>query len=147
MSDNTAVDTWESLFRAQVTMLRRLQHEFPSDDLSLNEYDVLFNLSKQPGHKLRLRDLNRHLLLSQPSVSRLVDRLVVRGLLERESDPNDGRGTLVCLTELGVTVFRRIAVVHSASIRDHMNGALTPQELLRLRELSDKLRTSLANRE
>ena len=141
MSDKSlAVDAWEALFRAQVSVLRQLNAEFPSEQLSFNEYDVLFNLSRQPGRKLRLRDLNRHLLLTQPSVSRLVDRLVEREFVTKESDPGDGRGTVVCLTETGHELFRRVAVIHADSIHRRVGGALTAEELTQLTRLTDKLR-------
>jgi len=135
-----AVDAWEALFRAQVSVLRQLNSEFPSGELSLNEYDVLFNLSRQADRRLRLRDLNRHLLLTQPSVSRLVDRLVSRGLVVKESDPGDGRGTIVCLTEDGYGLFKRVAVLHAESIRKRVGGVLDAAELTQLTALSDKLR-------
>jgi DNA-binding MarR family transcriptional regulator len=135
-----AVDAWESLFRAQVSVLRQLNSEFPSGDLLFNEYDVLFNLSRQPERRLRLRDLNRHLLLTQPSVSRLVDRLVQRGLVVKESDPGDGRGTIVCLTDEGYEQFKRVAVLHAESIRKRVGGVLDEDELRQLARLSDKLR-------
>ena len=135
-----AVDAWESLFRAQVSVLRQLNSEFPSGDLLFNEYDVLFNLSRQPTRRLRMRDLNRHLLLTQPSVSRLVDRLVQRGLVVKESDPGDGRGTIVCLTDDGYDQFKRVAVLHAESIRKRVGGALDEDELRELARLSDKLR-------
>ena len=135
-----AVDAWEALFRAQVSVLRQLNSEFPSTELSLNEYDVLFNLSRQDERRLRLRDLNRHLLLTQPSVSRLVDRLVSRNLVIKESDPGDGRGTIVCLTDAGYTLFKRVAVLHAESIRKRVGGVLNSEELAQLTVLSDKLR-------
>ncbi|GAB3605095.1 MarR family winged helix-turn-helix transcriptional regulator [Conyzicola nivalis] len=135
-----AVDAWESLFRAQVTVLRQLNAEFPTAELSFNEYDVLFNLSRQPQRALRIRDLNRHLLLTQPSVSRLVDRLVQRQLVTKESDPGDGRGTIVRITETGYTLFRRVAVVHAESIRNRVGGILNADELRQLTALTEKLR-------
>jgi DNA-binding MarR family transcriptional regulator len=135
-----AVEAWEALFRAQVSVLRQLNLEFPTDELSFNEYDVLFNLSRQEGRKLRLRDLNKHLLLTQPSVSRLVDRLVDRQYVVKESDPGDGRGTVVCLTDAGHDLFRRVAVIHAESIRRRVGDALTTAELKQLTALSDKLR-------
>ena len=135
-----AVDAWEALFRAQVSVLRQLNAEFPSGELSFNEYDVLFNLSRQPERRLRLRDLNRHLLLTQPSVSRLVDRLVERALVTKEGDPGDGRGTIVCLTDLGHDLFRRVAVVHAESIRRRVGDVLSADELRQLTVISDKLR-------
>lgn len=141
MSDKSlAVDAWESLFRAQVSVLRQLNAEFPSAELSFNEYDVLFNLARQPERRLRIRDLNRHLLLTQPSVSRLVDRLVQRELVTKESDPGDGRGTIVQLTDGGYALFRRVAVVHAESIRNRVGGILDANELRQLTVLTEKLR-------
>lgn len=139
-----AINAWESLFRAQVTVLRELNREFPTGELSFNEYDMLFNLSKQDGHRLRIRDLNKHLLLTQPSVSRMVDRLVARGLVSKEGDPVDGRGTYVCLTEPGYSLFRRVAVAHAESITRHVGGALTTEQLHTLGKLTETLRTSVS---
>ncbi len=141
MSDRAAsVAAWEALFRAQVAVLRQLNTEFPSGEISLNEYDVLFNLSRQDARQLRIRDLNRHLLLTQPSVSRLVDRLALRGLVSKEPDPGDGRGTVVRLTDEGYDLFRRVAVRHADSIHRRVGSALTVEELETLTALTDKLR-------
>jgi DNA-binding MarR family transcriptional regulator len=134
-----AVDAWEALYRAQVAVLRQLRSEFPDDGISLTEYDVLLNLSRQAGHALRIRDLNKHLLLTQPSVSRLLDRLVARGLVSKSGDPDDARGTVVTLTAEGLAEFRRVGARHSRSIAQKMT-VLSPQELRDLTELSDKLR-------
>ena len=135
-----AVDAWEALFRAQVSVLRQLNAEFPTELLSFNEYDVLFNLSRQDGRRLRLRDLNKHLLLTQPSVSRLVDRLVERGLVSKIADPGDGRGPIVCMSDAGHELFRRVAVIHAESILRRVGGALSVAELEQLTTLTDKLR-------
>jgi DNA-binding MarR family transcriptional regulator len=146
MSDKSlSVDAWEALFRAQVSVLRQLNSEFPSGELSLNEYDVLFNLARVPDRQLRIRELNRTLLITQPSVSRLVDRLASRQFVSKEHDPADGRGTVVRLTESGFEIFRRIAVAHAASIHCRVGGALTDVELKTLTELSDKLRLNEAS--
>ena len=99
-----AVSAWESLFRAQVSVMRSLAAEFPTKDISFNEYDVLFNLSRQPDRRLRLRELNKHVLLTQPSVSRLVDRLVARGLVAKCPDPDDEHVTLILMTDTGIDI-------------------------------------------
>jgi Transcriptional regulators len=135
-----AVSTWESLFRAQVSVMRTLAAEFPTGEISFNEYDVLFTLSQQPERSLRLRDLNRHVLLTQPSVSRLVDRLVARGYVGKCPEPTDARGTVIRLTDAGFETFRRVAVDHMASITRRVGGALNPAEMAQLAALSDKLR-------
>ncbi|MFB2554312.1 MarR family winged helix-turn-helix transcriptional regulator [Herbiconiux liangxiaofengii] len=140
------VAAWESLFRAQVTVMRQLAAEFPSNIVSLNEYDVMFNLFIVPQKTLRIRDLGEKVLLTQPSISRLVDRLVARGIIEKTDDPTDGRGTLVRLTDAGVTVYRQAAVVHADSITAHMSGHLSPDELAELARLCDKLRAGVSGR-
>lgn len=133
------MDAWEALYRAQVAVLRQLRAEFPDGGTSITEYDVLFNLSRQPGHALRIRDLNKHLLLTQPSVSRLLDRLAARGFVTKSGDPDDARGTVVTLTEAGLAEFRRVGARHSRSIAAKMS-TLTPDELRQLSRLTDKLR-------
>ena len=141
MSDKaTAVTAWEALFRAQVSVMRHLSSEFPTDEISLNEYDVLFNLSCQPGRQLRMKNLNRHLLLTQPSVSRLVDRLTTRGLLAKSHDQDDARGVNVTLTPAGFELFRRVARSHIKSIAERVGGTLSTTELETLIGLCDRLR-------
>lgn len=143
MSDKAAaVHAWEALFRAQVSVLRQLNHEFPIVEISFTEYDVLFNLSRQPERQLRLRDLNKDLLLTQPSVSRLVDRLASRGLVAKKPEPGDGRGTIVSLTDAGFDLFRKVAVSHAESIQRRM-AVLPVDELHMLTQLADKLRVTL----
>jgi len=140
VSDHSAaVDAWEALYRAQVAVLRQLRTEFPDGGTSITDYDVLFNLSRQTGHALRIRDLNRHLLLTQPSVSRLLNRLVTRGLVTKSGDPDDARGTVVALTDAGLAEFRRVGARHSRSIAQKM-GTLSAEELVALTGLADKLR-------
>jgi DNA-binding MarR family transcriptional regulator len=140
------VAAWESLFRAQVTIMRALAAEFPSDVISLNEYDVLFNITRAPGRRLRLKDLNRSVLITQPSVSRLVDRLASRGLVAKANDPDDGRGTIVAITEEGFSLFRRVAFRHMDTIERHVGSALDEAELRELITLCDRLRASVGER-
>ncbi|ARC57639.1 Transcriptional regulator SarA [Frondihabitans sp. 762G35] len=141
MSDKQlAVGAWEALFRAQVTVMRELTACFPSGDISFNEYDVLFNLSNQPERRARIKDLTRHLLLTQPSISRLVDRLAAKDIIEKSSDPNDGRGIVVAMTEHGAEVFRTTAVSHADAITRRVGSSLDADELRLLIDLCTKLR-------
>ena len=135
-----AVGAWESLFRAQVAIMRSLAEDFPSREISFNEYDVMFNLSRQPERSIRLRELNKHVLLTQPSVSRLVDRLASRGYVLKHADPDDGRGAIVELTDAGFALFRRVAMDHMGSITTRVGDSLSDEELLQLTALCDRLR-------
>ncbi|MBB5633367.1 DNA-binding MarR family transcriptional regulator [Cryobacterium mesophilum] len=142
MNDSTlAVTAWEALFRAQVSVMRRLAAEFPDGEISLGDYDVLFTLSRAPGRSLRIRELAVSTLISQPSVSRLIDRLAARSLVAKHPDPDDGRGVIVELTDAGFAAFRRAAVRHMESIDRRVGTSLTAHELAQLARLCDKLRT------
>ncbi|MFD3443192.1 MarR family winged helix-turn-helix transcriptional regulator [Microbacteriaceae bacterium 4G12] len=144
MADSAgAVAAWEALFRAQVGVMRRLAADFPTQQMSFNEYDVLFNISRQPERRIRLRNLNQHVLLTQPSVSRLIDRLAAKGYVCKLPDPGDGRGTIVAMTDEGLTAFRQVAFQHVESIDRHLSGALDTEELEELRGLCEKLQQGL----
>ena len=136
-----AVAAWESLFRAQVGVIRVLASEFPTRTMSLNEYDVLFNLSLQPNHRARLRDINELVLLSQPSVSRLIDRLVARGLVSKHPDPTDKRQVIVALTADARKVLKETRRRRDAWMSVRV-GHLDPEEqaiLLRASEILTKV--------
>jgi DNA-binding MarR family transcriptional regulator len=138
-----AAETWESLFRAQVAVMRRLQSGPAFRNLAVNEYDVLFTLSRCPSGWLRLNELNDNVLLSQSSLSRLVDRLEKRGLVERTPAPDDGRGVLLKLTEEGAALQKEIGREHVRDIAELVAPALTVAEQRELLRLTEKLRASL----
>lgn len=138
-----AAETWESLFRAQVAVMRKLQQGPAFRQLALNEYDVLFTLSRCPSGWLRLNELNDNVLLSQSSLSRLVERLQKRGLVDRMPAPEDGRGVLLRLTDAGRELQKEIGREHVRDISALVTPALTPAEQKELARLTDKLRSSL----
>ena len=104
----------------------------------MREYDVLYTLSKCP-EPINLRELNRHVLLSQPALSRLVDRLAERGLVERCADPADGRGVRLSLTEAGRSRQRQVGRKHARGVARAMTVGLNPGELGQLEAICLKL--------
>lgn len=134
-----AVEAWESLFRAQHEIFEEISRDFEGTGLLQGEYDVLLTVTRAPGMTARLRDVTQNMLISQPSVSRLVDRMVTRGLVTKCADPEDGRGSLVTATDEGARMFRTIAAVHGRSIAERMK-ALDDDELRTLLALTSKLR-------
>lgn len=144
-STRLAAESWEDLFRAQVTVMRRFEAGEDFAPLTSREYDVLFQLSRGENGALRMRRLNNFLLISQPSLSRMVDRLVGRGLVERRAAPDDARGVVVALTEAGARLQRTIGRRHVRSIRRYVGGALTDEELVQLGALARKLRDAQAD--
>ena len=135
-----AVDAWEALLRAQVTLMKEFADDFRASAVTMQEYDVLYTLTGCPGGRTRLRDLADNTRLSQPGLSRLVERMEAAGLVDRERDPRDGRGTVVGLTERGADVQRAVGRVHARSIVTRVTGSLTEAEQAELARLCTKLR-------
>ena len=125
---------------------RKLQAAPAFKALALNEYDVLFTLSRCPSGWLRLNELNDNVLLSQSSLSRLVERLEKRGLLERTPAPDDGRGILIRLTDPGRDLQNPIGREHVRDIAALVGPALSAAEQQELLRLTEKLRASVAVR-
>lgn len=142
VSTRLAAEAWEELFRAQVTLMRRFEAGDDFAPLTSREYDVLFQLSRGEGGVMRMRELTELIMLTQPSLSRMVDRLSARGLVERRAAPDDGRGVVVALTEEGAALQRQIGRNHVRSIRRYVGGALDEEELRTLQRLAHKLRTA-----
>jgi len=133
-----ANDAWEALLSAHAGLMKQFAAQDIWRDLSMREYDVLYTLSKCPAPQ-RMGELNRHLLLSQPALSRMVDRLVDRGLVQRQTDPADGRGVLLALTDAGLALQRQIGRRHARGVARAMTQELTPAELRQLEALCLKL--------
>ena len=133
-----ANDAWEALLSAHAGLMKQFAAQDIWQDLSMREYDVLHTLVKCPAPQ-RMSELNRHLLLSQPALSRMVDRLVDRGLVQRQTDPADGRGVLLALTDAGLALQRQIGRRHARGVARAMTQELTPAELRQLEALCLKL--------
>ena len=133
-----ANDAWEALLSAHAALMKEFAAEDIWGALSMREYDVLYTLSKCP-EPVRIGELNRHVLLSQPALSRLVDRLAERGLLERKPDPADGRAIRLALTDSGRVLQRQVGLQHGSSVARAMAARLTPGELQQLETICLKL--------
>lgn len=141
-----ATDAWESLLRSQVAMMRELNKQPLFKEVGSREYDVLFNLSRCPSGWLRLNELNDHVLLTQPSISRMVDRLEARGLIRRKSAEDDKRGVLIGLTEAGAQLQKTVGRAHVQHIMELMDAALSDEEMRTLEQLTKKIRAAVASR-
>lgn len=133
-----ANDAWEALLTAHATLMRGFRAEDIWQEVSMREYDVLYTLSKS-DRPLRVGELNQGVLLSQPALSRLVGRLVARGLLERLENPGDRRGMLVGLTDEGREVQRLVGLRHARSVARAVSQALSVTEMEQLEELASRL--------
>jgi len=133
-----ANEAWEALFRAQATMARDLLSQDVWGGLVESEYGVLYALSNAP-QGLRMSELANDVLLSQAGLSRLVGRLEAKGLIERQSDPEDGRASVLRLSAAGLHKQRRVGAAHGRQVSDRVSACLNPDEMTILRDLCRRL--------
>lgn len=100
--------------------------------VSLAEKEVLFRLSLSGG-AMRMSDLARALLFSPSGATRLIDRMIDAGLVERAAVERDRRATAVRITRRGRARFRAtepvmqqvVAEVFAPFVSDEDVAALT----------------------
>jgi DNA-binding MarR family transcriptional regulator len=121
---------WRDFLRAHAAVTRALEEELADErDLPLTWYDVLVQLVEAPGHRLRMTELASRVLTSRSGLTRLVDRMVSAGLVERQPCPDDARGTFTALTGAGFARLRDAAPVHLRGVQAHMMSMVRAEEL------------------
>lgn len=131
--------SWEALLTAYAALMRSFGDgpEWEAHGITMREYDVLYTLAKR-GTPARLSELQAGVLLSQPALSRLVDRLEERGLLVRAIDPADRRALNIQLSEAGTAVQRSVGVAHARNVARAL-ASLSADEQRQLESLATKL--------
>lgn len=124
---------WRGMLHAHATLVRELDSELESaHGLSLSAYEVLLLLHEAPERRLRMSELAGSALLSLSGMTRLVDRLVQAGLVERERCADDKRVTYVRPTRAGVTLFTAARATHLRGIRERFLDHFGESDLRRL---------------
>jgi DNA-binding MarR family transcriptional regulator len=131
---------WSAFLRAHARVVRELEHELQAEQrLALTDYDVLVQLANAPDRRLRMSDLADRLLLSRSGATRLVDRLVAQGLLERVMCDIDRRGQWASLTDAGYERLRQASPTHLRGVAEHFLDRLTAEELAALERVFTRL--------
>jgi DNA-binding MarR family transcriptional regulator len=131
---------WRGLLRVHSALVRGLDTELQeTHEVSLPEYEVLLVLSAAPGGRMRMSDLATAALLSQSGVTRLVDRLVGAGLVERTRCEDDRRGLNAELTDLGRTRLEQARQAHLEGVRARFLDRFDEAELVVLAGLWERV--------
>ncbi len=124
------IEPWRAFLQAHARITRRLDEELRAEhDLSLAEYDALLTIADAPGRRIRMRQLADLVILSKSGVTRLIDRLVLDGLVQRDACLSDARGAEAVLTSAGLERLRRASRTHLRGIDEHFLAALDLDDL------------------
>lgn len=124
------IEPWRAFLQAHARVTRRLDEELRAEhDLSLAEYDALLSIAEAPGRRIRMRQLADRVILSKSGVTRLIDRLVLDGLVQRDACLSDARGAEAVLTTAGLDRLRRASRTHLRGIDEHFLAAVGDDDL------------------
>jgi DNA-binding MarR family transcriptional regulator len=119
------LDAWRSLLRGQALVLEQVERDFSAAGLPpLGWYDVLTELDKAPGGRLRIHELADAVILSRSGLSRLLDRIESAGLLRREPCKDDRRGAFATITPAGRKTLDQMWPVYERCLAEHFGPQL-----------------------
>ncbi|HEY2064643.1 MAG TPA: MarR family transcriptional regulator [Gemmatimonadaceae bacterium] len=135
-TEETALKLWVVLTRAQDAVKAHVEADIAGLEITTTEFGILEALYHRGP--LLLGDVQKKILVSSGGVTYLVDRLVAKGLVERQDCPGDRRARYAALTPAGRTFIGRIFPRHAQAILRAVSG-LTKAEQLAATDLLRRL--------
>lgn len=102
------------------------------------QFNILRILRGQHPNPATIKLIKERMLDKMSDASRIVEKLRVKGLVERNICSHDRRNVDVCITQKGLDLLSQIDMRNDES--DQKLSALTPEEIKQLNDLLDKLR-------
>jgi DNA-binding MarR family transcriptional regulator len=103
-------------------------------------FELLLRLGRSPGGRLTMGELAQQLGLTSGGTTRLVDRMVGAGLVERQSCPEDRRVQWAVLSGAGERKLDQALPVALEDLQREVFDRLDPEEVAVLERALDKLR-------
>ena len=119
-------------------MIEKMKHRLDEFDLTMQQFNILRILrgAKSPLSTMQIRE---RMLDKMSDTSRIVDRLIVKELVQKNICPRDKRLVDVVITSKGLALLEKLDL-HAEEL-DAVIGNLTCQEMQQLNYLLDKMRS------
>ena len=135
---------WRGFIETGEILHSRLAAQLQSESaLSSGDYQVLLALSEADGRTVRSSELAALIDWERSRLSHHLGRMEKRGLIRRVPCADGVHGVDVLLTETGADAFRAANVPHLRAIRDLFVGALSPEQLAQVDDITTALRRNL----
>ncbi|WP_375323826.1 MarR family winged helix-turn-helix transcriptional regulator [Flagellimonas sp. GZD32] len=106
-------------------------------EVSLQQFNVLRILRGQKGKPANLSTLNERMVTKMSNTTRLVDKLLIKGFVERTVCPSNRRKVEIVITESGLKALEQMdASLEQAHEEIYQN--FNKEDLEKLNELLDK---------
>ena len=127
---DTHANAWIGLLETHKQLTRALDAELEArHGLSLSALEALGRLARAQRRSLRLSELASACGLSLSRISRIMDALEARGLVERRGVPSDARAVEGYLTDRGLELVREAQTTHFASVKSRFFDQLSGDEI------------------
>ncbi|WP_193072179.1 MULTISPECIES: MarR family winged helix-turn-helix transcriptional regulator [unclassified Brevibacterium] len=131
---------WRSYLTGSQLLTVQLDKELrDSHGIGLPEYEIMVRLSEHEDRTMRMALLAMDTTMSRSRLTHSVARMEKKGLLERFSIAEDGRGVNCQMTEAGWNLLVTMAPSHVESVRDHLVDLLDPEEMATLGRVFGKV--------
>jgi DNA-binding MarR family transcriptional regulator len=138
--ESRALDAWIHLLRGHAGMRRSVSAKLHADHgLTINEYESLLLLSRAEDNHMRHVDLAESLQLTPSGVTRLLDGLRERGLVDKATCSRDARVTYAVLADAGWAKLEDASCSHVAAILALFEERYSSTEIETLTELLGRL--------
>ena len=109
-----------------------LAQSIAAEDVNEEHWRILQVLSDEHGRSMG--DLAAQVLLNHPTLTKNIDKLVSRGLVQRAADVTDNRKVLVYISDTGLETMARLKKRVDAH-HDGIEEALGPRKTSQLKKL------------
>lgn len=141
-------EAWGALARTHAAITGRLQEALASADFPpLPWYEVLAAVADAPERRMKMGDLAEALVITRGGLTKLVDRLVKAGLLERTFCETDRRVSYATLCPAGADLLEEMRPVVVAELKASFASKLSAAEADELRETLERVRISACGSE
>ena len=112
---------------------------FKPYELSPQQYNVLRILSGEEGESIALMDIEHRMLDKSSNVSRLVDKLISKDLINRSISSKDRRRIEIVITSRGLSVLKEIDVI-LADMNSKIKAIISDDNAKQTNRILDQLR-------
>jgi DNA-binding MarR family transcriptional regulator len=117
------LDAWRAVVTSHAAVTEHIQRTLAAADLPpLSWFEVLWAIKRSPTGSPRMSELAEWLTLSRGGITKLVDRLVEAGYLERVSCAKDRRSLQAELTPAGARMLEEMQTVYEGEIERHLSS-------------------------
>lgn len=131
---------WLALMRGMAIVNRRLARDMQQEHgYHISWYDVLVRLFHAPHCQMTMSELADNVVMSGGGLTRLLDKMVEAGLIERVLDPEDRRLVYARLTDAGRELAAELMQAHQQRIREYVVQHLSDEEVQTVRAAFERI--------